>query len=171
MKLEKPSFIIPLLELRDSLITVTFKNFQIPGTTDSVGVKFFFSKEGEFFRMESLNKMEEDLWRLSIESLERDMKFGTETILGVGKVENDFQFNSFWTEVCKELSIQDAEEFNMTLLKYKFHNGEVENIIIMNIWGLANPLGISVDIPDLAKNRIRAFFDLKGILVAADNRL
>lgn len=130
----------------------------------------FFSESGRFLRVESEAKID-DPRRMAPETVEEGMRGGETTILGAADAGEDFDLVAFWNAVCRELQMAEATEFNLTAVLIQEGGADPESVIIVNAWGMDNPLDMPEGLPDVLKNRIRAGFDLEGNLLWMDNLL
>jgi hypothetical protein len=131
---------------------------------------FFFSTSGRFLRAESEAKID-DPRRMDVEIVEKGMSGGETEIVGVADVGEAFDFASFWGAVCARLPMNEATEFNLTAVLWKERDADPVPVIILNVWGMDNPLGMRDELPEVLKNRARAVFDLEGNLLWMDNLL
>jgi hypothetical protein len=140
------------------------------GNRTNVSVRTYFSKEGRFLRMESVASIQ-DPRRMSADLIEKGGQRSDLRIIGLGGVGSDFDFSAFWQKVCSRIPMEAAKEFNATAVLLETKNGESQPVIILNIWGIPNPLGMPDDAPELLKNRERVFLKLDGEILSRDNLL
>lgn len=165
---EIPKYRIPFLEIQTESVLVVEHGLVVPETKTVVKTIIFFSRSGDFLRAESVSKMKEDPWRGSIKEVEKGWRNTGQSITGIPEGV-DFDLQSFWKKLCKQYAMNEATEFNLSLVEYS-HTGLVKKpspALVLNVWGLNDPLGISArlsgyEISDIVKNRVCAIFDIDG---------
>ena len=167
---EVAPYTLPFLGKPAHKVLMVQHSVAIPGTGKSLEMKVYFSPDGQFLRAESLSVMA-DARRRDVEALEKSLRKSAEAIVGWPQPDWEFDFPSFWANLCRRYSMEDAREFNLTLVEYRFFKGTQKPVLVLNIWGLDNPLGISVPAPPIAKNRVRVLYDLNGKAISSDNIL
>ncbi len=173
---EIPSYRLPFLKkIEDKVLVVMHEeNIVIPKSKDtelkySLKMKVLFSPDGYFLRAESLTTMD-DPRRMSVEIVEKLMRSSSESITGIPKKE--FNFSSFWNRICSQYLMNSAKEFNLSLVEYKIRDETPRPFLILNVWGMENPLVIRhPGLSEIAKNRIRILYDLEKDELGADNTL
>ena len=170
LQTEFPTYRLPFLGTPSEETLTLDRAMTLPSLTTLVGIKLYFSRKGDFLRAESHTKID-DFWRKSVETIEHSMKGSGHAILGVPQPPEDFHFATMWTGICQRFDMRNAREFDLSLVTYQFTDGTIHDVIIMNVWGLNNPMMITARMPAGLKNRIRAFFNMEGKMIAADNLL
>lgn len=164
-----PPYTIPMIKANTEKVFAVPFQIEFKGSTKEL--LLYFSKEGHLVRGESVTKLSEDPWRLSLEDIEKQMISGTKGIASTLDLPKDFDFFVYWSKIAETLNMEEATEFNFTFVNYQFYNDAIKPVMILNVWGINNPLILPEEFPEKAKNRMRAFFDLKGQLLAGDNML
>lgn len=171
---EKRKIVVPFILVENKLFIVVERNLLVArkgkSKSKSIPTQILFSPEGQFIRAESVQTVK-DPWRRDKKTLEKSLGRSEESVVSIGNTKEVFPFAVLWKKVCRRYQMENATEFNCTLVKYDFGNNQKKTVIIMNILGLQNPLGITHEMPKALKNRIRIIFDLKGDEISADNIL
>jgi hypothetical protein len=130
----------------------------------------FFTEEGDFFGAQSEQTIN-DPRRMGVETVERGMSNSKQAITSAAKLPDDFDYDGFWQAVADRVGLEGVKEFSLYAVQYDFGDGRPQPVLILNLWGPENPLGMPDELPDFLKNRIRLIYDLRQHTWAADNLL
>jgi|GEM_PF-7108683 len=140
-----------------------------PGKTE-LRMESFFDAEGRFLGAQSLNQID-DPRRRSVEDVEEVMRTTGEIVVGRPAPTTKLDLSKIWRAVGQRVDLTQIEEFDLSFVVYRFHDGGERPAVILDIWGPDNPLGMPEELPDLLKDRIRIVYDLKNETYQADNVL
>lgn len=159
---------IPFVKTPGNVLLVEYK-LNLKTNANEIETKTYFTSDGRFLRLESNRKIQ-DPRRMPRETIERGMSGGSIDVIGTGATQ-DFDLSRFVEKMHDRISLQDAKEFDMSLVQAKLDGGPVQDLIILNVWGVENPLGMPDELPDVLKNRVRIIMDSNGNIVSRDNLL
>lgn len=169
-----PTFKLPKIDYSEDVLIVTQeKHLPIPSFKEKVSLNVIFSLEGNLIRIESTSKdTVPDPWRKTVEDFEYHISCGKTEVYGIGKLSEEVTLDSVLKWTCKYYHLEEATEFSISLLDYKFHHKTIrENTLMLKAWGLKNPMPIFRDLPEQEVNRVRAFFNSKGNRISQSNYL
>ena len=144
--------------------------FEIPNAKSSAAMKVYFSDGGRFLRAESLGKVS-DPRRMELTTIEGAMRSDNQAFAAVSDaVAGQFNFHEFWRKVCLAMPMEQAREFDVALVSYR-DGDESRPVLVVNVWGIENPLQMPDGLPKVLRDRVRAIFTVDGKLYCRDNLL
>jgi len=168
---EERSYEVPFLSLTNKLVYVVQQNLLAGrAAQDSLAVRLIFSSSGQLLRIESVQTVS-DPWRKNKAVCEQSMSAGGESIAGIPKLKEPLNVGFLWDILCQQIPMGEVQEFNLTLVEYRFRDGSQHPVFILNIWGLENPLDVPDIFPEGLKNRVRILLDMEGSIISKDNLL
>jgi hypothetical protein len=172
--LEKPvlaTYAIPFVhDNTRQYIRVTHK-VQTGNKKDSlISCYSYFDSNGSFLGTESVGKIV-DPRRMQVNIVEQGMTGTHQAIVGLTASPANFDYEKMWQTVSKIVSLEQIREFNLYFVNYRLEDNTVKPMVIINIWGPANPLHMPDALPEVLKNRIRIIYNPVDSDWMADNFL
>lgn len=130
----------------------------------------FFAADGSFLGSESISKIT-DPRRMQLDFVEKGMQGIKHSVLGFVSSPENFDYQKMWQVIDKVAPVKQIKEFSLYFVNYRFEDNSVKPVVILNIWGPDNPLGMPDSFPTILKNRIRIIYNPADNTWMADNFL
>lgn len=163
------SFEVPFLGIPQYRVITCSHTLRLPGHEDPLPVHAIFSESGDLLRVESVTKFH-DPWRKPINVVEHYMRGSGRVIERLG-ANDEIRLGVFWERACERYDMRGLREMNLMVVWMTLDGIEARPFVIMNLWGINNPLVIPHAAPADLKNRVQVIFDVRGGIVSANNVL
>jgi len=168
-RVSQEKVVLPYLQTEENSLKKFTVNLGVSGNITRKTDIFF--KEDSKFIYAHFKSDKEIKGKLSQDNFEKALKNIDEEVLGVGDVGDSFMLGSFWEKITKSVAFEEAKEYQIMPMNYRFANGEKKQVIVLKVWGVRNPFDMPEDIPDHLKNKARIIFNLDGTVISKDNLL
>lgn len=166
----RPSYTVPFRRDLSSVATAVMHDAAPYGLRPRQSMRSFFTRDGRFLGGESAARIE-DPRRLPPSVVQQGMSETGSRIVGAARLPQDFDIREVWEVIGTIVPLGEIDEFNLYPVDYELPSGETVPVVIVNIWGPKNPLGMPDDLPDVLKDRIRVIYYVNQKTWEADNLL
>lgn len=157
----RPRFKIPFIPTPTELFEVDYSFKQIQ-------IQVFFTSDGAFWGVQSVKTMD-DPWRYDDATIEKLLIKASRRYDGLPPYNESLMLGEFLNNASKMYDFTSCGEFQIYHIVANSEKAQKDGVIIINIWGIDNPLNLPDDLPEGRRNRVRATFDIKGKYLYSDN--